>query len=458
MRLRDARRSLALLLVASLALSACSGGGDERPAPPATAAVAPTGSPPATPMSTPAPPPTRTPSPTPTAPPSPTPAAEAAPPSPTPTATATPAPTATSEPATTETPSPTTFRYDSYDTTGTVAAPGSYAFLADPTDTSSAGTTYEALRDGTATALRIHTTDADGVSRAAVLDSVEAGHLIEWKQAEDCFVRYRVTGVPAVAATAAYREFRVRAETYAWQSCQAGSLPAGASAVQFSAGSELPLEHLGGTSLTGFAVVHGIRQLVPDGVVSASGALVPGTGIAVEPARRRELTPLALSVPSVHTADLAEARRLPYWREPRVPADWRFVGARSGAYTGPGSFVGYWATYVGPAGQLAVRIEAGYVQRAPGARDASWTVDDGTRLIVRELRMIAGRPATVTYSPLGPKHEASTAIDIEVYDAATGVGYIVNGISGGLGLRGGPDAAERVIAIVRSLFEGPNLP
>ena len=457
MRLRDARRSLALLLVASLALSACSGGGDERPAPPATAAATPTESPPATPTNTPAPPPTRTPSPTATAtaPPSPTPPAEAAPPSPTPTATATPAPTATPEPATTATPSPAAFRYDSYDTTGTVAAPGSYAFLADPTDTSSAGTTYGALRDGTATALRIHATDADSVSRAAVLDSVEAGHLIEWQQAEDCFVRYRVTGVPAVAATAAYREFRVRAETYAWQTCQTGSLPAGASAVQFSAGSELPLDHLGGTNLTDFAVAHGVRQLVPDGVVSASGALVPGTGIAVEPTRRRELTPLALSVPSVHTADLAEARRLPYWREPRVPADWRFVGARSGEDAG--RLDGYWATYVGPEGQLAVRVQGAYASALPMSAAASWATTGG-KLIVHEFRVIAGRPATVKYSPLGPTHDNAVAIEIEVYDAETGAGYIVSGISGGLGLRGGPAAAERVIAIARSLFEGPNLP
>ena len=40
-------------------------------------------------------------------------------------------------------------------------------------------------------------TDADGVSRAAFLDTVEAGDLFEWRQAEDCFVRYKVTEVQA---------------------------------------------------------------------------------------------------------------------------------------------------------------------------------------------------------------------------------------------------------------------
>ena len=92
-------------------------------------------------------------------------------------------------------PPPTTFRYDTYDTTGEVAEPGSYAFLADPADTTSAVTTYEALRDGTTTALLIHKSDAHGASQAALYDAVEAGDLFEWREADDCFVRYKVTEV-----------------------------------------------------------------------------------------------------------------------------------------------------------------------------------------------------------------------------------------------------------------------
>ena len=346
-------------------------------------------------------------------------------------------------------PPPTTFRYDRYDTTGEVAEPGSYAFLADPADTTSAVTTYEALRDGTTTALLIHKTDAHGASQAALYDAVEAGDLFEWHEADDCFVRYRVTDVPAVGATAAYREFGVRPETYAFQSCQTGSLPVGASAVHFAAAADLPLEHLGGTNLTDFAVVHGVRQLVPDGVLLPSGEVAPGATIAVEPTRWRELTPLALSVPDVHTSDLEEARPLPYWREPRLPGGWRLAGVRSGDYAGV--LDGYWATYAGPDGYPAVRITGAYASGLSLAADASWTTNVG-KLIVRELRMIAGRPATVKYSPLGPKHNAVTAIEVEVYDAATGAGYILDGLSGGL--RGGPAAAERVIAIACSLFWG----
>ncbi len=351
-------------------------------------------------------------------------------------------------------PPQTALRYDRYDLTGEVAEPGSYAFLSDPADTTSAVTTYEALRDGSATALRIHQADAGGVSRAAFLDTVEAEHLVEWQQADDCFVRYRVTEVPGVAPTAAYREFRVRPETYAWQSCQTGSLPAGESAVQFSAGSELPLEHLGGTNLTDFAVVHGVRQLVPEGVLLPNGRGAPDSSIAVEPMRRRELTPLANSVPHVSTGDLVEARSLPYWREPRVPEGWRFAGVRSGGYED--GLDGYIAAYAGPQGQLAVTIMGAYASGLPMPADASWTVNDGKYLIVNELRMIAGRPATVNYSPLGPTHDDGAYVSVEVYDHATGAGYTVDGRSGSLGLLGGPDAAERVIAIARSLFEPPN--
>ena len=86
----------------------------------------------------------------------------------------------------------TSFAYDTYDTTGEVAAAGSYAFLADADDPSTAVTTYEELRDGTTTALLIHKSDADGVSRADLYDAVETGDLFEWREAHDCFVRYLV--------------------------------------------------------------------------------------------------------------------------------------------------------------------------------------------------------------------------------------------------------------------------
>ena len=93
--------------------------------------------------------------------------------------------------------------YGAYDGTGAVAAAGRYAFLTEGEDGEmTAVTTYEGLRDGTATSLLIHQSDAAGASRAEVYDVLEAGDLVEWKQANDCFVRYVVTEVtPAPAGT-----------------------------------------------------------------------------------------------------------------------------------------------------------------------------------------------------------------------------------------------------------------
>ena len=176
---------LGVVALVAATVAGCGGGPDQpspspatTPAPPATSTAT------STSTATASPPPTTTPT---TA--------------PSPRATATPSPSPTPVPAT-ATPSPTpvapeatTFRYDTYDTTGAVATAGSYAFLSNPDDTTTAVATYEALRDGTTTALLIHTSDADGASRADVYDAVEAGDLFEWHQADDCFVRYTVTEV-----------------------------------------------------------------------------------------------------------------------------------------------------------------------------------------------------------------------------------------------------------------------
>ena len=87
------------------------------------------------------------------------------------------------------------------------------AQLADADTQSGAAPAYEALRDGSATRLRIHETDAHGASQAALYDAVEAGDLFEWHEAEDCWVRYFVMEV--VATTAEYRRFTIEAFAYA---------------------------------------------------------------------------------------------------------------------------------------------------------------------------------------------------------------------------------------------------
>ncbi len=440
MPLRDARRSLAVLLAAGLALSlasalaACSGAPEERPAPAATATPAtpqPSGTPSPTPVATAAP--TGTPSPTPDATaapiatPTPTPTADAAPTeTPSPPSTASPTP----EAAPAETPSPTSFRYDSYDTTGEVATPGSYAFLDDPADTTSAVTTYEALRDGTMTALLIHKSDAHGASQAALYDAVEAGDLFEWREADDCFVRYKVTEVkPDPAGTAPRKLLAVEWMTYAFTGCS-GAIAAANAAATVDWG-ELP--DLGGVSLTA-PVVHGIYQLLPAG----------WTGEAKESAYH---TPPGYSIgePAVAPGP-AEARMLPYWRDPALPEGWTFSGARSGELSDP--TYGYCALWSQAQGYDGVEICGLYPTKRVLTEESSWGDGRG----VNETRTIAGRPARVEYSPAGPNYNGYVAVRVLVYDAATEALYVIRGLDGSL--RG--KNVDAVIVIARSLFEPPN--
>ena len=157
-----------------------------------------------------------------------------------------------------ETPA-TALRYDTYDVTGDVVEPGSYAFLTETGDGNGPSlavvTTYEGIRED-ATMLRMHLRDAGGVTRAALYDAVEAGDIFEWYRADDCFTRYQVTSAPAPAVGAAYREFGVAWMTYAFTGCS-GALAAVGADLDFG---DLP--DLGGPSLTA-PVVHGIYQIVP---------------------------------------------------------------------------------------------------------------------------------------------------------------------------------------------------
>ena len=327
-------------------------------------------------------------------------------------------------------------RYNSYDTTGAVATAGSYAFLSDPADTTSAVTTYEALRDGTTTALLIHKSDAHGASQAALYDAVEAGDLFEWHEADDCFVRYKVTEVkPDPTGTVPRKLLAVEWMTYAFTGCS-GAVPAnGAATVDWG---ELP--DLGGTSLTAPAV-HGIYQFVP--------ADWDGDTLDWE----YHVAPRYSEVS--YTEDIAVARTLDFWREPTVPENWMFGSAWSGGgdSTGPESY-GYCALWLTeerrfsgadhPYRNKGFRICGYYAIGRLFQERASW----GNQ-VVTETRVIAGRPARLVYSPAGPDHVARYYIDIAIYDPQTETEYTVSAED--WTIRSNPEA---VIAILRSLFEG----
>ncbi len=324
---------------------------------------------------------------------------------------------------------PTTLRYSTYDTTGAVTAAGSYAFLANGggaqagAERASAGatatvlTTYEGWREEADT-LRINLTDGAGVSRASFYGTVTAGDMFEWRIANDCWTRYQVMRAPGAVAlatdtTSNHREFGVKPVSYAFTGC--GGMVAASTAGVADFG---PLPVLGGLSLT-VPVVHGIFQLVPAGWTGSTKPVGPRM-----PARP--------TIPSAEATSLAEARKLPHWREPELSEGWKFSYAVSGDEAEAGYFTAY---YNG----LDLTVSAAGINAKYSPKQASETYYNGSRTSVRETLQIAGRPARVHRS-LTAKQFPTT---VHVWDEATGVLYTLHW-SG---------HAAKLIALAESMFE-----
>ena len=328
----------------------------------------------------------------------------------------------------------TTLSYGAPSTTGAITGDGDYAFLSDPDDLTSAVTTYEGLRDGSTTGLVIHQNDSAGASQAAFYNMVQAGDLVEWRQAGDCFVRYTVTDAPAPAAGATARAFGVAWMTYAFTGCS-GAIAA--TSADFRLGA---LPSLGGTSLTA-PVIHGIFQIVPDGW---TGATEPSE--VLPPPRPKD--------PLSHLDTLEEARKLRYWREPTLPAGWTLWSASCCHDSTPYGYDAYYADENGR--KYALIIIGRYASELKFPRDAAVRFRSGRNegnaldaLNITETLMIAGRPATIFSSNL-----RSVATLITVYDQATETQYELWG--GHKDLKG--ENVGNLIAIATSLFEPPNAP
>ena len=323
-------------------------------------------------------------------------------------------------------------RYSSYDTTGAVATAGSYAFLmpdddAEDEDATAPVTTYEALRDGTTTALLIHKSDAHGASQAALYDAVEAGDTFEWKEADDCFVRYTVTAVkPDPAGTVPRKLLGVESIAYAFTGCSGviatGSASGSAANSASSSTASVTwgaLPNLGGTSLT-VPIVQGPFQLVPAGWTGATKPVGPRF-------------PAGPTIPFAETTSLAEARTLPHWREPELPEGWTFTYAWSGDEVEVGYFEAFYNGLT-----LTVSASGINAKYSPKAASATYT-NDGSQTSVRETRQIAGRPARVHRSITAEQFPTT----VHVWDEATGVLYTLHW-SG---------HATKLIALAQSMFE-----
>ena len=91
------------------------------------------------------------------------------------------------------------FAYDSFDDTAMAATSGSYGFLVPDADAETEGatepvTTYEQMRTE-ASVLVVNV--MNGGAQEGFYDGIEDGELLEWREAEDCWTRFMVTGAPS---------------------------------------------------------------------------------------------------------------------------------------------------------------------------------------------------------------------------------------------------------------------
>ena len=320
----------------------------------------------------------------------------------------------------------TTLRYETYDLTGAATSAGSYAFLTNADGAASVVTTYEGLRDGSAEGLLINTADAQGASQRSLYAAVVAGDLFEWRRPYDCWVRYQVAEVkPDPPGAAARKLLAVERMSYAFTGCS-GAISTDAVLIAWGS-----LPDLGGPSLAA-PLRHGPFQIVPEGWEGS-----------VEEDPFRPWPGNSYANP-VGTADLAEARRLPHWRDPTLPSGWTLVRASSGdpSYDPPYGYCAWWATDRGYGG---VEICGGFYLGLDWPRESSWSNGGG----VVETRMIAGRLAIVVYSPVGANHNSYIAVWVLIHDPIPDTAYHVRGLDGTL--RG--NRVDAGTAIARSLFD-----
>ena len=277
-------------------------------------------------------------------------------------------------------------------------------------------TTWEALR-GEAATLRLHQTDAGGASQADAYGSVEAGGIVEWRKADDCWVRYRVTAAPTRPASGSSRqEFPVEWMTYAATGAGCTGPVTTTDTLTFD---EEPAPFVSSVQ-SSVPVRHGPWLIQPRFWTGALEAQTPAPRPTGAPPR-----PVVLPQAS---SDTAAVRRHPLWRDPELPTGWTLDFAVAG-YEG---IDGYWASYRTAEGGRGVDIFVTWPRVSP---EYVLTRD------FLETRVIDGHPALVSYSPA---HGRTTVF---ICNEKSGVEYLVEGISHLL--RRSPDA---VIAIARSLY------
>ena len=305
---------------------------------------------------------------------------------------------------------PWCLRYDRLDATGEVASAGEWAILGGNGEVLA---TWEQLRSEAAT-LRVHQTDAGGNSWASEFGAVAVNDLFEWRLADDCWVRYRVTGAPAAPSGASGRwEFPVEWVSYAPTGC-VGAIPATLALRADEA--PPPLTWADVTS----PVWHGPYLLYPRGGWNGTW---PGL-----PSPLPGPVSIGTQDDSWPSSDPAAVQRHPLWRDPDLPTGWTVSSMGADA-----DYLEAW--YANDRGYMGVEIHifryTGHVHLLQATRD------------IVEIGMVEGHPAVI---------HAHGSI-VEMLDETTGIMYIVYGHDSNLRRN-----ADAVVAIARSLLPPADTP
>ena len=224
------------------------------------------------------------------------------------------------------------------------------------------------------------------------------------------------------------KHFEVEPVGYAYAGCS-GAITANA-AVEEVWG-ELPAR--GGFSLTA-PVVYGIFQVVPE---HWSGELDLGW-FSVAPGRDSPDS----ADDWVNTASLAEARKLPYWRD--LPG-WIFERATSGGIGDP--VYGYCARFRKDSPDHSAVAVCGWHAAAQGA-----PIETTDRFgATTEVRFVNGYPALVYYFPRTSANWSEIGpVRVTVYDAAAQSLHEIEGWSGNLS----GSNVEALLGVARTMFPG----
>ena len=329
-------------------------------------------------------------------------------------------------------------RYGPPQTTGIVDAPGEYAFFS----TRGPVLTYEGLRNDVAQVV-IHQHDADGDSHAAIYDDVEAGDDFEWREADDCWVRYLVEQVFPDPTDIPLKVLAVRRYGYTYTGCSGAVSTTGDRTLTW-------VPHAIKSPDITVPVRHGPWLMVPlnwDGAIEAEVQVtLPPLEQSGPSGEQGNEEGAILHLPLTHDpVEAAAVRRYPLWREPNVPLGWQIVHADAG-----GGWNGYSVWYSDSNGYYATVIHVSQLEWQP-FRMTAIRFDDlevSDHPTMYEMRTIDGKASVLRYSPAGNVLYNSKIMS---YDHLTGFEYIVVGVNSVLKAN-----VSKMIKIAQSLYEENN--